>query len=223
MQWDLNPEGIGVQPMVCSVDLNFKFIGGSSLGGPISQLQNAVGFNFLANTGLYNPRTIFKSVKNYVATRPDSASGLITELSNEVSTPNREDSSYGYGAYLVPGQAINNGDFVDENSVITPPPDPNENKNIQQQVDEEITIKETEMSQEEKDTIEDQFQKEADERAGRKRARRDQGRGGEQDYRLQVGTREPGRRPYPEYRAGTLRGTADARRLDVPADQLTST
>jgi hypothetical protein len=166
MQWDLNPEGIGVQPMVCSVDLNFKFIGGSSLGGPISQLQNAVGFNFFANTGLYNPRTIFKSVKNYVATRPDSASGLITELSNEVSTPNKEGSSYGYGAYLVPGQAISNGDFVDENSVITPPPDPTENKNIQQQVDEDIIVQDAEMTQEEKDSIEEQFQKEADERAG---------------------------------------------------------
>ena len=158
LQWDLNPEGIGVQPMVCSVDLNFKFIGGSSLGGPISQLQNAVGFNFFANTGLYNPRTIFKSVKNYVATRPDSASGLITELSNEVSTPNKEGSSYGYGAYLVPGQAISNGNFADENSVITPPTDPTENTNIQQQVDEEITIQQTEMTDEEKINIDENFE-----------------------------------------------------------------
>lgn len=53
LQWDLNPEGIGVQPMVCSVDLNFKFIGGSSLQGPIRQLQNAVSYNFFANTSLY--------------------------------------------------------------------------------------------------------------------------------------------------------------------------
>ena len=51
--WDLNPEGMGVQPMVAKIDLNFKFIGGSSLGGPILQLQNAVSFNFLANTSLY--------------------------------------------------------------------------------------------------------------------------------------------------------------------------
>ena len=41
LQWDLNPEGIGVQPMLCKVSLSFKFIGGCSLGGPISQLQNA--------------------------------------------------------------------------------------------------------------------------------------------------------------------------------------
>jgi hypothetical protein len=56
LQWDLNPEGIGVQPMLTKVDLNFKFIGGSSLGGPITQLQNAVSFNFFANTSVYNER-----------------------------------------------------------------------------------------------------------------------------------------------------------------------
>jgi len=55
LQWDLNPEGIGVQPMLCSVDLNFKFIGGSTLQGPLSALQNAVSYNFFANTALYMP------------------------------------------------------------------------------------------------------------------------------------------------------------------------
>ena len=53
---DLNPEGIGVQPMIAKVDMAFKFIGGSSLGGPISRLQNAVSFNFFANTGVYDDR-----------------------------------------------------------------------------------------------------------------------------------------------------------------------
>ena len=55
LQWDLNPEGIGVQPMLCNVDLNFKFIGGSTLQGPLSALQNAVSYNFFANTALYMP------------------------------------------------------------------------------------------------------------------------------------------------------------------------
>ena len=55
--WDLNPEGIGVQPMVVDVDLSFKFIGGSSLGGPINDLQNAVAFNFFANTEVYDGRS----------------------------------------------------------------------------------------------------------------------------------------------------------------------
>jgi len=54
--WDLNPEGVGVQPMICNVDLSFAFIGGSSLRGPINRLQNAVSFNYYANTEVYDPR-----------------------------------------------------------------------------------------------------------------------------------------------------------------------
>lgn len=54
--WDLNPEGIGVQPMLVTVDLNFKFIGGSALEGPINRLQNAVSFNFFANNEQYSQR-----------------------------------------------------------------------------------------------------------------------------------------------------------------------
>ena len=54
--WDLNPEGIGVQPMICTVDINFAFLGGSSLRGPINKLQNAISFNYFANTEVYDPR-----------------------------------------------------------------------------------------------------------------------------------------------------------------------
>ena len=54
--WDLNPEGIGVQPMIANVDISFKFIGGSSLKGPINKLQNAVSFNYFANTEVYDTR-----------------------------------------------------------------------------------------------------------------------------------------------------------------------
>ena len=54
--WDINPEGVGVQPMIANVNISFAFIGGSSLKGPINRLQNAVSFNFFANTELYDPR-----------------------------------------------------------------------------------------------------------------------------------------------------------------------
>ena len=54
--WDLNPEGIGVQPMIANVTMGFKFIGGSDLSGPIARLQNAITFNFFANTGVYDDR-----------------------------------------------------------------------------------------------------------------------------------------------------------------------
>jgi len=54
--WDLNPEGIGVQPMIAKVTLGLKIIGGSSLNGPLNKLQNALSFNYYANTEVYDPR-----------------------------------------------------------------------------------------------------------------------------------------------------------------------
>lgn len=54
--WDLNPEGVGVQPMIANVNISFAFIGGSSMKGPINRLQNAISFNYFANTELYDPR-----------------------------------------------------------------------------------------------------------------------------------------------------------------------
>lgn len=55
--WDLNPEGIGVQPMIANIDISFKYIGGQSLRGPITKLQNAVSYNFFANTEMYEKRS----------------------------------------------------------------------------------------------------------------------------------------------------------------------
>jgi outer membrane protein OmpA-like peptidoglycan-associated protein len=65
LQWDLNPEGIGVQPMIAKVTMSFKFVGGSSLGGPIKQLQNAVSYNFYANTGVYQPWKYTEKLLDY--------------------------------------------------------------------------------------------------------------------------------------------------------------
>lgn len=56
MQWDLNPEGVGVQPMLATVNLSITILGGQSLEGPISRLQNAVSFNYYANAGVYDDR-----------------------------------------------------------------------------------------------------------------------------------------------------------------------
>jgi outer membrane protein OmpA-like peptidoglycan-associated protein len=55
--WDLNPEGIGVQPMIANIVLSFNFIGGSDLSGPIARLQNAITSNFFANTSVYDNRS----------------------------------------------------------------------------------------------------------------------------------------------------------------------
>ena len=56
IQWDLNPEGIGVQPMMAEVSMSIEIIGGQSLQGPINRLQNAMSYNFYANTEMYDPR-----------------------------------------------------------------------------------------------------------------------------------------------------------------------
>jgi len=53
---DMNPEGIGVQPMLANVTLSFKMIGGMGLKEPVDQLQNALSFNYYANTEIYDER-----------------------------------------------------------------------------------------------------------------------------------------------------------------------
>ena len=55
-QWDMNPEGIGMMPMFAKVTISFNFLGGSDLAGPIARLQNAVSFNYYANTSVYDNR-----------------------------------------------------------------------------------------------------------------------------------------------------------------------
>ena len=53
---DINPEGIGVQPMIAKVTLGFKIIGGMGLKEPVQELQNALSFNYYANTEIYDER-----------------------------------------------------------------------------------------------------------------------------------------------------------------------
>ena len=91
LQWDLNPEGIGVQPMLCNVDLNFKFIGGSTLQGPLSALQNAVSYNFFANTALYMPL-------EKILTRRKSAGEILLEGDDGFSDGTQE-NEYFYGPF----------------------------------------------------------------------------------------------------------------------------
>jgi hypothetical protein len=56
IMWDLNPEGIGVQPMYADISLGIKILGGMSMTAPINRLQNALSFNFYANTEMYDAR-----------------------------------------------------------------------------------------------------------------------------------------------------------------------
>ena len=56
MVYDINPEGIGIQPMIAKISLSFDFIGGHGLAHPIQTLQNALSFNYYANTEIYDER-----------------------------------------------------------------------------------------------------------------------------------------------------------------------
>ena len=52
--WDMNPEGMGMQFMIADITIQMKVIGGQSLATPIDALQNAVSFNYYANSTYYN-------------------------------------------------------------------------------------------------------------------------------------------------------------------------
>jgi hypothetical protein len=67
-QWDLSPEGAGVQPMLANININFKFVGGQDLSGPIERLQNAVTSNYYANTSIYDPRADYITKKGDIST-----------------------------------------------------------------------------------------------------------------------------------------------------------
>lgn len=56
--YDMNPEGIGFQPMIANVTLSFDFIGGHGLAKPVEDLQNALSFNYYANTEIYDERSV---------------------------------------------------------------------------------------------------------------------------------------------------------------------
>ena len=63
LQWDLNPEGVGVQPMFANISITFKFLGGQDIAGPIEKLQNAVTSNYYANASVYDANAEYKKNK----------------------------------------------------------------------------------------------------------------------------------------------------------------
>ena len=71
LHWDLNSEGVGLQPMMANITINFTFLGGSDLSGPISRLQNAASYNYYANTSVYDRRADYRD--NFVTKEEDTA------------------------------------------------------------------------------------------------------------------------------------------------------
>lgn len=80
--YDINPEGIGIQPMMAKVTLGFDFIGGHGLAEPVAQLQNALSFNYYGNTEIYDERAV--STESTLARDKD----IVSQLESKTNTGN---------------------------------------------------------------------------------------------------------------------------------------
>jgi outer membrane protein OmpA-like peptidoglycan-associated protein len=91
-RFDLNPEGIGVQPMIADVKIGFNFIGGHGLAGPIASLQNALSFNYYANTEMYDERaeSTFDDVASNLLQKYDAE--IFEDIKNQVGVIESDDN-----------------------------------------------------------------------------------------------------------------------------------
>jgi len=86
--FDLNPEGIGVQPMIANISLSFNVIGGQGIAKPVEQLQNALSFNYYGNTEVYDDRAVF--TEDTSALDKTLVQGIID--GEQPATPNQVDN-----------------------------------------------------------------------------------------------------------------------------------
>jgi hypothetical protein len=104
--WDLNPEGIGVQPMIANVSLQVNFIGGQGLSRPVERLQNALSSNFYANTEMYDERSIqSKDLRIAGKSAEDFTKEFLETLNIKQSTP-EESTNNSKGNELTEGTFI---------------------------------------------------------------------------------------------------------------------
>jgi hypothetical protein len=80
--WDLNPEGFGLQPMIANITLQMKLIGGQSLKAPIDALQNAVSFNYYANS-TFTDRGVYKAATEVANDNYSYLKGVVIKEKNE--------------------------------------------------------------------------------------------------------------------------------------------
>lgn len=125
--WDLNPEGVGVQPMLANVDISFKFVGGSTLDGPINKLQNALSFNYYANSQVYDARADYIS-KERTVIRKASENGTVTEIIAPVNDSGYYINNTINDLYDGNANAYNNGDILKTTSTTTSSSQPTVNQ-----------------------------------------------------------------------------------------------
>jgi hypothetical protein len=106
--WDLNPEGIGVQPMLANVSLQVNFIGGQGLAKPVERLQNALSSNFYANTEMYDERSI-STVDTISGQTKQEFTKWFLEGLQVADTPAVDSSNSDDGNKLTQGKYIGDG------------------------------------------------------------------------------------------------------------------
>jgi hypothetical protein len=87
--WDMNPEGMGMQYMIANITMNIKILGGQSLGAPISSLQNALSFNYYANSTYYKTGSIYEMTNSME--RQELANIQATNNRNETASKTAQD------------------------------------------------------------------------------------------------------------------------------------
>ena len=70
--------------MFAKVSMGITILGGQSLTGPINRLQNAISFDYYANTGVYDDRA---DRINIGASSDKNGQGKITEEYTHLWTP----------------------------------------------------------------------------------------------------------------------------------------
>ena len=91
LQWDLNIEGIGAQPLLAHITISFNFIGGGDMAGPVQRLQNAMSFNYYANQRLYDNRADEPVYESRDAEKGDYSGKIVpseTKVSNIIMRQN---------------------------------------------------------------------------------------------------------------------------------------
>jgi hypothetical protein len=63
--------------MIANIQMNFKFIGGQSLKGPVSKLQNALTHNFFANTEVFDDRA---QSSEFISLTGDSSTAAVNTM-----------------------------------------------------------------------------------------------------------------------------------------------
>lgn len=110
--WDLNPEGIGVQPMIANVNISLSLIGGQGMENPVNELQNALSSNFYANTEVYDYRAT--ATEDRTAFNKETLEKIlnyqtfnIVQNTNDIQNSNKVSEGSFIGSYSSIGNSIN--------------------------------------------------------------------------------------------------------------------